>query len=116
MQSELIMSSTTEEKTIAKRIRSRKPTHPGQIVKMDVLEPLNLSVTEAAKVLNVSRKHLSAFVNERIPCSKDMAKRLAIALGTSVDVWLGMQNALDIWEMENSNDECYLAVGKLATG
>lgn len=114
MQSESIMSNTTEGLTMARRIRNRKPTHPGQVVKMDVLEPLNLSVTEAAKVLNVSRKHLSAFVNGRIPCSKDMAKRLAIALGTSVDVWLGMQNALDIWEMENSNDACYQSVGKLA--
>ncbi len=107
------MSSTTEEKVMTKRIRKRKPVHPGQMVKLDVLEPLNLSVTEAAKVMNVSRKHLSAFVNERIPCSKDMAKRLAIALGTSVDVWLGMQNALDVWEMENSNDDIYQSVGKL---
>ncbi|WP_257267134.1 HigA family addiction module antitoxin [Endozoicomonas sp. ONNA2] len=98
---------------MTKRIRKRKPVHPGQMVKLDVLEPLNLSVTEAAKVMNVSRKHLSAFVNERIPCSKDMAKRLAIALGTSVDVWLGMQNALDVWEMENSNDDIYQSVGKL---
>src|SRR5210317_528225 len=99
---------------MAKRIRNRRPVHPGKIVRLDVLEPLNLSVTEAAKILDISRNLLSDFVNERIPCSKDMAKRLAIALDTSVDVWLGMQNTLDIWEMEHSNDECYQAVGKLA--
>ncbi len=71
-----------------------------------------ISWRQKRQVVNVSRKRLSAFVNERIPYT---TKRLAIALVTSVDLWPEMQNAVDILEMENNNDEWYQALGKLAT-
>jgi addiction module HigA family antidote len=89
------------------RQRKRKPIHAGVFFKADVLVPMKLSVTQAALAIGVSRKHLSAFVNGDVPCSTDMAKRLAAATETSVASWLNMQTAVDIWEAENSNQADY---------
>ncbi|WP_163557495.1 HigA family addiction module antitoxin [Halomonas sp. NO4] len=87
------------------RQRQRKPSHPGIVFKHDVLEPLGLSVSRAAEALGISRKHLSAFVNGRVPCSRELAQRVAKATDTSVASWLNMQTALDVWEAEQNPDE-----------
>jgi len=96
------------------RTRTRKPTHPGVVFKSDVLDPLGLNLTNAAKALGISRKHLSNFVNERVPCSKDLALRIAKATGTSVASWLNMQTALDVWEAEHIVDSELPTVQSLA--
>ncbi len=95
------------------RRRTRKPTHPGYTFHHDVLGPLGLSLTEAARRLGVSRKHLSGFVNGHTRCNLDMAQRLAIATNTSIASWVNMQSALDIWEAENNPDPLYLKVEHL---
>ena len=92
------------------RTRTRKPTHPGKVFRLDVLEPAGISVTRAAEILGVSRKHLSEFVNEKKPCTRDLAKRIAIATKTSVASWLNMQTALDVWEAENDDSGDYQSV------
>ncbi|GAA4362870.1 HigA family addiction module antitoxin [Kangiella marina] len=84
--------------------RLRKPTHPGLAFKLDVLEPIGMSISKAATMLGITRKHLSNFVNERVPCTPDLAHRLAIFTETSVASWLNMQNALNIWEEEQKGD------------
>ncbi|GAB0154713.1 HigA family addiction module antitoxin [Marinobacterium sp. BA1] len=86
------------------RSTSRKPTHPGAVFKADILVPLGLSVTSAAKAMGVSRKHLSLFVNGRASCGKELALRIATATGTSAISWLSMQNRYDVWEIEHSDD------------
>ncbi len=78
----------------------RKPTHPGVLFKEEVLEPLGMTITEAAKNLGISRKNLSEFINERISLSPDMAIRISKATKTSPESWLGMQVKLNIWESE----------------
>jgi len=55
------------------RQRTRKPTHPGIVFKTDVLDALDLSISKAADIIGISRKHLSAFVNGNVPCSKELA-------------------------------------------
>ena len=91
---------------MANRVRTRQPVHPGRVFKQDVMEPLELSVSAAAKHLGVSRKHLSLFVNEKVGCSTDLAQRLAKATGTSTQSWLDMQTAHDVWEADrNPSDE-----------
>ena len=55
---------------------ARKPTHPGAVFREDIMKPLNLSVTEAAKLLGVSRKALSEFINEKASLSPQMALRI----------------------------------------
>jgi addiction module HigA family antidote len=74
------------------------PPHPGRIVRRQCLEPLGLSVTEAARGLGVTRQALSELVNERAGISVEMAIRLAKAFGSSPETWLGMQMAYDLWQ------------------
>jgi addiction module HigA family antidote len=74
------------------------PPHPGGIVRRQCLEPLGLSVTEAARGLGVTRQALSDLVNERAGISALMAIRLAKAFGSSPETWLGMQMAYDLWQ------------------
>ncbi|EXJ10943.1 HigA family addiction module antitoxin [Nitrincola nitratireducens] len=95
------------------RIRTRKPAHPGVVFKADVLDPLGLSVTAAAKAMGVSRKHLSLFVNGHASCSKDLALRIAKASGTSVASWLTMQSRYDVWEAEHSDNSRFASVQSL---
>ncbi len=76
----------------------RKPTHPGELFLEDVMKPLNLTVTEAARKLGVTRKALSEFVNRRSGLSPEMAIRIATATKTSPESWLTMQTKLDLWK------------------
>ena len=76
--------------------RMFNPPHPGEVVKEYL--PENVSVTEAAKKLGVSRQAFSAIINGRAGITADMALRLAKSLGTSPDMWLGMQMQYDLWQ------------------
>ena len=74
----------------------KNPPHPGLSVRYDCLEPLGLSVTEAARKLGVSRKQLSELVNARSGISPEMAIRLDKAFGGGADTWFRMQAAYDL--------------------
>ena len=76
------------------------PPHPGEVLRQLCLEPLGLSVTDAAKGLGVSRKTLSAILNGRAGISPEMAVRLSLAFGTSSESWLYQQIQYDIWQAE----------------
>ncbi|MDL2285063.1 HigA family addiction module antidote protein [Oxalobacter sp. OttesenSCG-928-P03] len=84
---------------------TRKPTHPGELLKVDYLEPLNLTVTELAKRLGVSRKTLSSIINERAGITPEMALRLSRAFSTSAELWLNMQKSYDLWIAEHESTE-----------
>ena len=79
---------------------SRKPTHPGVVLLEDVIKPLNLTITDAARMLGVSRKTLSEFVNGKAMLSPEMALRIAKATNTSPESWMYMQQKLTLWEAE----------------
>lgn len=78
----------------------KNPVHPGQILKGLYLEPLDLSVTEAAEGLGVNRKTLSQLVNGRSSVTPDMALRLAEAFNTTPQVWLNLQQNFDLRRAE----------------
>lgn len=84
-------------------IPQRKPTHPGEILREDVIKPLGLTVTEAAKRLGVTRKTLSAFINCKASLSPEMAIKIAKATETSPESWLHMQSKLDLWKASRKN-------------
>ena len=84
-------------------LTKRKPTHPGKVLREDVLKPLNLTVTAAAHKLGVTRKTLSALLNCRAAMSPEMAVRVSKATGTSPESWLFMQAKLDLWEAEHED-------------
>jgi addiction module HigA family antidote len=79
---------------------SRKPTHPGEVLREDVMKPLGLTVTEAANHLGVTRKTLSALLNCKASMSPEMAVRVSKATKTSPESWLYMQAKLDLWIAE----------------
>ena len=74
----------------------KNPVHPGVIVREDCMKPLDLSVTECAKMLGVARQTLSNLVNEKVSVSIEMAYRLSKAFGSTPRTWLGMQLAFDL--------------------
>ncbi len=78
------------------------PPHTGEIIKELCLEPLGLSVTEAADALGVSRKTLSAILNGRAGISPEMAVRLSIAFDTSAEGWLNQQSRYELWYAEQN--------------
>ena len=81
------------------------PPHPGEVLKELCLEPLGLTVTDAAKALGVSRKTLSMVVNGRAGISPEMAIRLSIAFDTSAESWLNQQIQFDLWQAEQHRNE-----------
>jgi antitoxin HigA-1 len=93
-------------------MRMHNPPHPGEIIKSLCLDPLELSVTDAAEGLGVSRKTLSAILNGRSGVSPEMAIRLSIAFGTSAESWLNQQIQYDLWHAEQHRKE--LKVVRLA--
>lgn len=76
----------------------QNPPHPGGLVRRQCLEPLGLSVTQAAKGLGVTRQALSELVNEKAGVSVEMAIRLSKAFGSSPETWLSLQMAFDLWQ------------------
>lgn len=93
-------------------MRMHNPPHPGEIIKSVCLEPLGVTVTEAAKALGVSRKTLSTILNGRAGVSPEMAVRLSIAFGTSAESWLNLQTQCDLWHAQQRRKQ--LRVMKLA--
>jgi addiction module HigA family antidote len=74
----------------------KNPPHPGRMVREECLEPLGLSVTEAARVLEVSRQALKNLVNEKAGIAAERAVRLTKAFGSTPDTWSRMQVAYDL--------------------
>ena len=93
-------------------MRMHNPPHPGEILKSLCLEPLGVSVTEAAAALGVSRKTLSSILNGRAGISPEMAVRLSIAFDTTAESWLNQQTQFDLWHAEQARKR--LRVARLA--
>jgi addiction module HigA family antidote len=81
------------------------------VLKALCLEPLNLTITDAARSLGVSRKTLSAILNGRAGTSPEMAVRLSIAFDTTAESWLNQQLQYDLWHAERNRSR--LRVEKL---
>ena len=78
----------------------RRPTHPGAILREDVLPAPKMTQKEFADWIGVSRLTVSEIVNEKRTITPDMAMRLGKALGNGPEIWLRMQQALDLWELD----------------
>lgn len=78
----------------------RRPTHPGALLREDVLPALDMSQTEFAKRLGVSRLTVSDLLLEKRALSPDMAMRISRLTNTTPESWLRMQETLDLWLLE----------------
>jgi addiction module HigA family antidote len=84
--------------TIKRSFEMFNPPHPGEVLRELYLKPLGLTVTQTAKLLDVTRKNLSDLLNGHIGVSPTMAMRLSLATHTSAESWLNKQVAHDLWE------------------
>lgn len=84
------------------------PKHPGFLIKSLCLDPLGLSVTDAAKALKVSRPTLSKLLNGRINISPDMAVRISIVFSTSDKLWVDLQAGYDLWKAQQKKNKLHL--------
>ena len=78
----------------------RKPTHPGELLREEVLPAIAMTQTELAKRLGVSRLSVSELLLQKRALSADMAVRIGKLTNTTPVSWLRMQEALDLWELE----------------
>ena len=83
----------------------KNPPHPGHSVRHDCIEPLGLTITEAADALGVTRQTLNNLVNCRSGISADMAIRLAKAFGGDAETWLRLQTAYDLAQARQHEGE-----------
>jgi addiction module HigA family antidote len=90
-------------------MKMHNPPHPGEALRRLCLEPLNLTVTDAARSLGVSRKALSGILNGRAGISPEMAVRLSIAFNTSAESWLNQQLQYDLWHAEKDRKRLHVA-------
>ncbi len=86
--------------------RPRCPRHPGYILKTLYLQPLSLTISQLAEGLSVSRKTVSAIVNERKSITPEMALRLAQAFpNTTPESWLTLQRNYDVWQVAHTTSQ-----------
>lgn len=96
------------------KTKKRRPTHPGAILREDILVSLDITQAELADRLKVSRRTISQILHEHRPLTPDMAIRLSHFLDTTPESWLNMQQALDVWELEHKNARIYSQIEKVA--
>jgi addiction module HigA family antidote len=86
--------------TTKSQLKMHNPPHPGEVLRKLCLDPLGLTVTQAAEALGVSRKTLSSILNGHSGISAEMAIRLSIAFNTSAESWLLQQLQYDLAQVE----------------
>jgi addiction module HigA family antidote len=82
----------------------KNPPHPGRIVRQECIEPLGITVKEAAERLGIQRQTLNNLVNGKAGISPEMSIRLSKAFGSSPEVWLGMQMEYDLSQARKNAD------------
>ena len=92
------------------------PTHPGELLREEVLPALALSVTKAAALLRVSRQALHAVLSERAAVTPEMAVRLGKLCGNGPGLWLRMQQGRDLWQAERDMAETVAAIPTIRAG
>jgi addiction module HigA family antidote len=102
-------------KDIQNMIQGRKvrPVHPGEVIS-DVLEDLEMTQTRFAEILGVSRRTVNEIVLGQRPITVDMAIRIGKALGNGPQLWLNLQQKVDIWDAVQKHSEEYEKVSTVA--
>jgi len=89
---------------VAKRHRNRCPTHPGALLREDIIPAVGRSVSEIADLLGISRQHLYAIMAEKKPVTPEVAVLLGRLFGDDPGIWVRMQAAYDTWRAQRKVD------------
>ncbi|MDT0636029.1 HigA family addiction module antitoxin [Spectribacter hydrogenoxidans] len=81
---------------------TRRPTHPGEMLREDFMPEYGLSISALARAIGVSRQSINDLVRERRAVSPSIALRLARLFGNSPEFWLNAQRTVDLWEVARS--------------
>ncbi len=92
----------------------RRPTHPGAILREDVLPEIGLPADKFARILGISTRIFNKILDERGTVTADIAHRLGRALGMSPDIWLRMQQAVDLYDAQVENEAVYSQIERIA--
>ncbi|GAX40187.1 XRE family plasmid maintenance system antidote protein [Tolypothrix sp. NIES-4075] len=93
--------------------RQVRPVHPGEVIS-DILEDLEITQTKFAEVLGVSRRTVNEIIQGRRPITVDMAIRIGKALGNGPQLWLNLQQKVDIWDVLQTHSKDYDRVTTIA--
>jgi addiction module HigA family antidote len=93
--------------------RKVRPVHPGEVIS-DVLEDIEMTQTRFAEILGVSRRSVNEIVLGQRPVTVDMAIRIGKALGNGPQLWLNLQQKVDIWDAVQKHSEEYEKVSTVA--
>jgi len=94
--------------------RKRRPTHPGELLREEVLPSLDMTQGQLAERLNVSRQTISEIVTEKRSVTMDMAYRLGRLFNMDASTWIRMQEAVDAWDTLESNRREYDKIEPIA--
>ncbi len=95
--------------------KERKPTHPGEMLREEYMPDYDLSVSELARHIGVSRQSINELVHERRSLSTEMAVRLARLFNDSAESWLNLQRNYDLWDVENKLHDDLEGIQSLAS-
>jgi addiction module HigA family antidote len=101
------MGSATQDVTEILNGRRRRPTHPGALLREDILPHVGLSQTALAERLDVTRQTINDIVTEKRGVSLDMAYRLGRLFSMDPATWIRMQEAVDVWDTLKANRKVY---------
>jgi antitoxin HigA-1 len=90
--------------------RTRKPTHPGELIREDLLPETGISQSQLAKYMGVSRRTVSEIIHERRKITTDIAVRLAKVFNSTPEMWLNMQQSIDLWEINKNHGQEYAKI------
>lgn len=93
--------------------RQRRPAHPGELLREEILPGAKITQGELAKRMGVSRRTVNEICQERRGVSADMAPRLGRVLNTTPDLWINMQAAVDVWDALEANGRDYQKIKPL---
>lgn len=96
-----------------RRDPKRRPTHPGALIREDVLLAAGLTQTELAFQMGVSRLTVSEIIHEKRAVTADIAHRLGRVFGNGPELWFNMQKAVDLWDAEQANRHVYAKIKPL---
>ncbi|MEO5858033.1 MAG: HigA family addiction module antitoxin [Pyrinomonadaceae bacterium] len=92
----------------------RRPTHPGAILREDVLPELGVSTIDFANALGVSPRTVSDLLKERSRLTVDLAQRVGLALNMAPEIWLRLQQAVDLYDLRLKNRVAYRQIPRIA--